>query len=171
MNIRVLFLGLTAVTFSCGTSTTENTEGETIAVEEVAVTTEVAAIDTISDNYILLKNQCLICHGGNLPHDAIIAPPMQGIKKLYMRKFTTKEEFVDAMVAWGVNPTEETSIMKGAVKRFNIMPKPASSEEDLRVIAEFVYDNKLQEPAWFAEQFKKMHGEGGKGMGMQKNQN
>ncbi|MCF6360477.1 MAG: hypothetical protein L3J29_06910 [Cyclobacteriaceae bacterium] len=171
MNIQILFLGLTAVTFSCGTSTTENTEGETIAVETVAVTTEVAAIDTVSANYMLLKNQCLICHGGAPSHDELIAPPMAAIKWRYSKQFDNKEDFVNGIVAWGVDPKEEEALMKGAVKRFKVMPKLATSEEDLRVIAEFVYDNELQEPEWFAEHFKKMHGEGGKGMGMKKNQN
>ncbi|VAW27984.1 hypothetical protein MNBD_BACTEROID06-60 [hydrothermal vent metagenome] len=170
MSIRILFLGLTIVAFSCGTSTTENTEGlamEVAATEETsAVATATAAIDTVSANYMLFKNQCLICHGGAPSHDKLIAPPMAAIKWRYSKQFKNKEDFVNGLVAWGLNPTEETALMKGAVKRFKVMPKPATSEDDLRIIAEFVYDNELQEPEWFAEHFKKMHGEGGKGMGM-----
>ncbi len=167
MDIRSLFLGIATVIFSCESSTTENTE----AAEEVIVVAKAATIDTTSANYMLLKNQCLICHGGAPSHDELIAPPMAAIKWRYSKQFKNKEDFVNGLVAWGLNPTEETALMKGAVKRFKVMPKPATSEGDLRIIAEFVYDNELQEPEWFAEHFKQMHGEkGGKGMGMKKKQ-
>ncbi|MCF6353351.1 MAG: hypothetical protein L3J06_10105 [Cyclobacteriaceae bacterium] len=154
----LLFLGITAVFFSCKSPSSENKE----AVTEVVASEVIAAIDTVSANYLLLKNQCLICHGGGVSHDAIIAPPMQAVKWFYSQRFSTKEKFVEKMVAWGVNPTEEKSLMKGAVKRFKIMPKPATNESDLKTIAEFIYDNELQTPDWFAEHFKKMNGKGKK---------
>ncbi len=172
MKIKLLlFLGITAAFFSCGSSSSENKEAVTEVSEKVVASEVIAAIDTVSASYILLKSQCLICHGGGVSHDAIIAPPMQAVKWFYSQRFSTKEEFVERMVAWGANPTEEKSLMKGAVKRFKIMPKPATSEADLKTIAEFIYDNELQSPDWFAERFEKMHREGKKGMGMKKNAN
>jgi len=91
---------------------------------------------------------------------------MAAIKWRYKKQYNNKADFVEGVVAWGLNPTEETALMKGAVKEFNIMPKPATKEADIKTIAAFMYDNELEQPEWFAEHFKKMHGEGGKGMGM-----
>jgi cytochrome c551/c552 len=168
----LLFLGILAAFFSCGSSTSENSETRTELKEEVATTIEaVAVIDTISANYILLKNQCLICHGGAPTHDEIIAPPMQAVKWFYTQKFTTKGDFVNGIVTWGLNPNEETALMQGAIKRFNVMPKPATNEKDLKTIAAFIYDNQLEQPEWFEEHFKQMHGEGGNRMGKGKPQN
>jgi hypothetical protein len=162
------FLGASALFFSCGSSNSEN--AETTETIEIAVVEEIAAIDTISDNYMLLKNQCLICHGGAPSHDELIAPPMAAIKWRYKKQYDNKADFVEGVVAWGLNPTEETALMKGAVKEFNIMPKPATKEADLEIIAAFIYDNELEQPAWFEAHFEKMHGKKGKGMGM-KNKN
>lgn len=144
--------------------------------EDVAVDTEIAAIDTISENYLLFKNQCLICHGGAPSHDELIAPPMAAVKWRYSKQYDNKADFVEGMVAWGLNPTAETALMRGAVKEFNVMPKPATKQGDLKTIAAFIYDNELEQPEWFEEHFNQMHGEGGgkgmgKGQGMQKGKN
>ncbi|MGB5323723.1 c-type cytochrome [Lutimonas sp.] len=118
-----------------------------------------------SEAYQLLKNQCYACHSPiSSSHDVIIAPPMAAVKLRYSRSYTTKEEFVEAMVSWAMNPNKEKALMRGAVDRFQQMPKQAFVEEDLRKIAAYVYENELEEPEWFAAHEKEMHAKGG-GMG------
>ena len=113
----------------------------------------------------LLKNQCYACHSPiSSSHDVIIAPPMAAVKLRYSRSYTTKEEFVEAMVSWAMNPDKEKALMRGAVDRFQRMPKQAFVEEDLRKIAAYVYENELEAPEWFAAHEKEMHAKGG-GMG------
>jgi hypothetical protein len=51
--------------------------------------------------------------------------------------------------------------MRGAVDRFQQMPKQTFVEKDLRKIAIFIYDNELEEPEWFAAHEKEMHSKGG----------
>jgi len=171
MKTNFLFLlGVSSFVFSCGTSNNENAEQSSVAVDTVIETAEVVQLDTISDNYMLLKNQCLICHGGAPSHDELIAPPMAAIKWRYKKQYDNKADFVKGVVAWGLNPTEETALMKGAVKEFKVMPKPATKEADLKTIAAFIYDNELEQPEWYKAHFQKMHGKKGKGMGM-KNKN
>ena len=174
----LFFLAFAGVVFSCGTSTNDNTESAAMVAEDAIENVEIVALDTISGNYLLLKNQCLICHGGAPSHDELIAPPMVAVQRRYKVQFDNKEDFVNGMVAWGLSPTAETALMRGAVKEFNIMPKPATKEEDLKTIAAFIYDNELEQPAWFAEHFKEMHPNGmgsgsgkGKGQGKQKGKN
>ena len=173
---RLFFLAFVTFFFSCGTQSNDKTESSSmVVVEEAIVNGEIVALDTVSENYMLFKNQCLICHGGAPTHDELIAPPMVAVQRRYKVQFDNKEDFVNGMVAWGLNPTTETALMRGAVKEFNIMPKPATKEEDLKIIAAFIYDNELEQPEWFGEHFKEMHpnGMGGKGQGkgMQKGKN
>ena len=50
--------------------------------------------------------------------------------------------------------------MYGAVNRFKIMPYIKFEEKDLRRIGAYLYDNEVEQPAWFEEHFKEMHPNG-----------
>ena len=112
-----------------------------------------------SEAYILFKNNCYACHSvTSTSHDEIIAPPMAAIKFRYTKEYSTREEFINAMVNWAKDPKKENALMNGAVKRFNIMPKQVFKEEDLKKIATYIYDTKIEQPEWFAAHFKEMQG-------------
>ena len=163
--MKNFLFALVALVFlaSCGGSNKENSDTSVEGATAVA-------IDTTSANYMLLKQQCLICHGGAPSHDKLIAPPMVAVKSRYMMRYSTQEEFEKGMLEWTLNPTKEKALMRGAVGEFNLMPKPATPEEDLKKIVKFIYENELQQPDWYEEHYKQMHGEGqGMGMGMKKN--
>ena len=118
-----------------------------------------------SEGYKLLKNQCYACHSPfSSSHDEIIAPPMAAVKLRYSRSYKSKDEFVDAMVSWTMNPDKEMALMRGAVDRFQLMPKQSFKEEEMIKVASYIYDNELEEPSWFAAHEKEMHGRGGGGM-------
>ena len=115
-----------------------------------------------SEAYQLLKNQCYACHSPvSSSHDVIIAPPMAAVKLRYGRSYTSKDEFVEALVSWTMNPNKDKALMRGAVDKFQLMPKQAFAESDMRKIASYIYDNKLEEPEWFAAHEKEMHAKGG----------
>lgn len=120
-----------------------------------------------SDGYTLLKNNCYACHSVTTKsHDEIIAPPMIAIKRRYKMNYNSKEEFVNAISNWALNPTKENALMRGAVMQFNVMPKQAFKQEDIEKIAEYIYDNELEKPEWFQKQFDEQHPNGmGNGMG------
>ena len=86
--------------------------------------------------------------------------------------YPSREAFIDAIVKWAENPSKEKALMRGAVNRFNTMPKQAFKPEEVREIAAYLYDNEVKVPEWFAEHEKEMHQntKRGKGMGrMNKN--
>jgi len=115
-----------------------------------------------SEAYQLLKNQCYACHSPvSSSHDVIIAPPMAAVKLRYGRSYSSKDEFVEALVSWTMNPNKEKALMWGAVDKFQLMPKQAFVESDMRKIASYIYDNELEEPEWFAAHEKEMHAKGG----------
>jgi len=121
----------------------------------------IAVKNSNDEGYVLMKNNCYACHNPNAEsHDAIIAPPFKAVKMHYSRKYNTKEEFVDAVVNWVQNPTEDKALMKGAVNRFKVMPKLPLPTEDLEKIATYLYDNEVEKPTWMEDHMKEMKGKG-----------
>ena len=106
---------------------------------------------------LLIKN-CYICHSPSSPsHDEIIAPPLAAVKMRYGMRYSNEEDFVNAIVDWSLNPKGEKALMKGAVDRFNVMPKQPFKREELNKMALYMYQNELEEPIWFEEHQREMH--------------
>lgn len=107
---------------------------------------------------ILMKKHCYVCHSVlSNSHDEIIAPPMAAVKWRYSMRYSSKEDFVSAMVQWSMDPDLKKSIMPGAVDKFKVMPKqPFDSIEIVRIV-NYIYDNELEEPEWFKDHQKEMH--------------
>ena len=108
----------------------------------------------------LMENKCYVCHSPSASHDDRIAPPMIAIKKHYISSKTTKEEFIKSIQNFINNPTKEASKMRGAVKRFGVMPKQAFAADDIKKIAEYIFDNDIEEPEWFESHFNEERGKG-----------
>ena len=103
----------------------------------------------------LLETHCYICHSPTASHDNRIAPPMVAIKRHYKTDNTSKEDFVNSIQEWIKNPNEEDARMYGAVRRFGVMPKASYSDDVIKQIAEYLYDNDIEKPEWFDEHHKK----------------
>jgi hypothetical protein len=107
----------------------------------------------------LIEKHCYVCHSVNSnSHDEIIAPPLAAVKWRYSRQYSNKEEFVSAMVDWIMDPKLGKSIMPGAVDKFKVMPKQPFDKTEIVSIVNYIYDNPLEEPVWFEEHQKDMHG-------------
>jgi hypothetical protein len=108
-----------------------------------------------SKGYQLLKTYCYACHNPYVESkDKMLAPPMMRVKKHYKPNYPVKEDFINAIIKWVHHPNEESALMPGAVRKFKIMPPLAYPEEDLRTIAEYIFDNELEKPMMM----QKMHG-------------
>jgi len=105
----------------------------------------------------LLQNNCFVCHNPDLEIDNRVAPPMFKIRNHYFTDSISKEEFVSNIFQFVSNPTEEKSIMPGAVRNFGLMPKQNFKEEDIKTIAAYIYENDVESDAWYAkwDSFKK----------------
>jgi cytochrome c2 len=106
----------------------------------------------------LMENNCYACHNPETSEEAMIAPPMIAVKMHYISEDTSKEDFVAAMVDWCKNPSKEKSKMPGAIKKFGLMPYQFYPENTIRQIADYMFDNEVEEPEWFQAHYKKMHG-------------
>lgn len=112
-----------------------------------------------NEGLLLMKKNCYSCHNPNASsHENIIAPPFKAVKMRYQKEFSTKEDFVKAVVSWSQNPIAENALMLGAVKRFNVMPKLPYKTSDLEKIATYLYENEVQAPTWMQAHMKEMKG-------------
>lgn len=104
----------------------------------------------------LLKKNCYQCHNPNTTsHDEILAPPLFGIKSHYKKAFPESDQFIKNMIEFVENPLEEKALMKGPIKRFGVMKNPVVSQEDLKIIVEYIESNDLEKPVWFEQQHQK----------------
>tara|TARA_R110002072_G_scaffold131586_1_gene271274 strand:- start:84867 stop:85454 length:588 start_codon:yes stop_codon:yes gene_type:complete len=117
----------------------------------------------------LMEQQCYVCHNPSSDHDGRIAPPMVAVKSHYMTDSITKKQFTDAIWNFVEKPSEEKSKMRGAVRRFNLMPFQPFDEGQVRLIADYMYQYKIDEPDWFKKHVEeesngnmKYHNEGRK---------
>jgi nitrate reductase cytochrome c-type subunit len=119
----------------------------------------------------LMETRCYVCHSPAGSHDDRIAPPMIAVKKHYISEGTTKEAFIASMQNWIKNPTEENAKMRGAVRKFGVMPKQYFSEKNIKEISDYLFDNDIEEPEWFQEHYNEERGKGmNKGNGQGKGQ-
>lgn len=103
----------------------------------------------------LLETYCYVCHNPKIPeNNGRIAPPMIAIKTRYINDQTTKEEFINQVVAYAKNPTQEKAKLYGAVRRFGVMPKQQFPEGVVEQIADYIYTHQIEEPTWFKDHMK-----------------
>ena len=125
----------------------------------------------------LMETYCYTCHSPTAPMDeGRIGPPMAAVKAHYLMNNSTKEEFIEKIVAFVDEPSAEKSEMRGAIKKFGLMPYQEFPEGAAEKIAEYIYEYEIDEPDWFAEHWKQGPGKGtyrqqgkkmGKGPGQQ----
>jgi cytochrome c553 len=150
MKSFTLFIAI-SILFSC-----KSTKKETYSAKsDVTVTTK-----QLHPGKKLLESNCIPCHSATASIDGRIAPPMIAIKKHYIGQKTTKAVFVRSMIDWIENPSEETALMHGALKRYGIMPKLDFPKEMITQIAEYMFDYEVDEPEWFEAHFNVDKGNG-----------
>lgn len=114
--------------------------------------------DSIHPGKRLMETNCYACHNTTTTEGNRVAPPMIAIKRRYIFKDTSKEEFITDMQSWMKNPNEKDAKMFGAVRRFGVMQKLPYPEETIAKIAEYIYDYDIEQPIWFEEHYNQMRG-------------
>ncbi|TPE51596.1 cytochrome c [Maribrevibacterium harenarium] len=111
---------------------------------------------------------CANCHVTS--GQGTIAPPVFGMVDHVKRTYPNREDFVNYVVNWVPSPDASKALMPGAVKKFGLMPALPYDSEQVRQIAEFLYDNGGKMPDWYAEHYQQEHGKGSmNGQGKGKN--
>lgn len=106
----------------------------------------------------LMEVHCYSCHHPTASEENRLAPPMIAIKMRYINSSTTKKEFIADMQKWIKNPVESNVKMYGAVKRFGIMGNLPYPENVIEQIADYMFDNDIEQPEWFQDHYNQNRG-------------
>jgi cytochrome c551/c552 len=93
-----------------------------------------------NDGELLFNGNCITCH--NINKD-ISAPSIKEVQKRYKKAFEKKEDFINYMSSWVIEPSEERSIMLDKIKKYKLMPLLGYEEVVVREIASYIYDTKF----------------------------
>mgnify|MGYP004449612589 CR=1 FL=1 len=127
--------------FSCkqGPKTTEAEPG---SVAQLTTSSEVGKK--------LMETKCYLCHNPSIgDNNQRIAPPMIAVKARYLDTYGDRESFVKGIVEFVKAPSKEKAMMWGAVRRYGLMPSQQFPEDEIRKIAEYIFDYQIEEPEWF----------------------
>ncbi len=112
----------------------------------------------------LYKTNCAVCHGttGGMDMGKRVAPPVIAIRMHYIKTYSDEDSFVTAVSEWVEKPEEERSMMRGAIRKFNLMPAISIPKEDAEKIAAYIYAGDLESPEGYQKHYEKKHGKKGK---------
>ncbi len=95
----------------------------------------------------LMTKHCTSCHMASNPTAEkvkhMVAPPMWGVARHLKKSLKSKEEYIDFVSRYIMNPSKERSLFnKEAIERFGLMPsmKGTISEDEAKKIAEYLYN-------------------------------
>ena len=109
---------------------------------------------------VLYTTYCSSCHGlsGGMDMSQRVAPPIAAVRLHYIDIHPDKAAFVTAVTNWLEKQDENKSLMRGAIRRFNIMPAIQVSKDDAQKIANYIYAGKLEKPEGFDKHVEERHG-------------
>ena len=87
-----------------------------------------------------------------------VAPPIAAVRQHYIGPYPDKTSFVAAVANWVEKQDENKTLMRGAIRRFNIMPSISIAREDAEKIASYIYEGDIEKPAGFDEHVEQRHG-------------
>lgn len=96
----------------------------------------------------IVENVCFSCHHPTSRPDNRLAPPLEIAKRNYLASNPDRESFIDAMTTFVMAPTPEQAKLHSDVENFGVMDPLGYSEEQIREVAAFIYDNELTKPDW-----------------------
>ena len=119
-----------------------------------------ASDDTNNEGEALYKTHCSSCHGstGGMDMNKRVAPPIAAVRMHYIGSYPDKNSFVLAVSQWVEKQDASQSLMRGAIRRFNIMPPVKIAKEDAEKIAAYIFDGDIDKPEGFDQHYNERHG-------------
>jgi mono/diheme cytochrome c family protein len=105
----------------------------------------------------LMRTHCHTCHGvGELEMEAMLAPPLWGVRVHYLAEYSEGEAFVDAMTAFLLEPSRGKSQMPLSVERYGLKAPVSLPEAEVRAVVWAIYAGRVVRPSWSRE-YRKRH--------------
>ncbi|MGB0417028.1 MAG: c-type cytochrome [Coraliomargarita sp.] len=140
----ITFAGIAICWVGCGPNSLQQAK-QVFSAEEIAHGTQ------------LIKTYCNTCHGvGDREMDAMLAPPLLGVRDAYLERHPEADAFVSAMVAFTRHPKRQNSLMPYALDVYGLKGSVSLSETDLRLTAIAVFAEQVERPTWMRD-YRKQH--------------
>ncbi|MEE9320934.1 MAG: c-type cytochrome [Granulosicoccus sp.] len=123
----------------------------TLLLAAVLLSITVAGADEKTTGKELLTQRCLICHGTQQTAENRLAPPIVAVKQRYLKQYPDRDSFINAITQWVKAPSEDRSLMQGALRKFGLMPTLSYADNDVAAIAKYIYEVSMDKPAGFDE--------------------
>ena len=105
---------------------------------------------------VLFNNLCSSCH--KVQGESGIAPPVFGVINHVKRAYPNRDDFIQTVVDWVDNPSQDKALMPGAINKFGLMPKLGYPKEQVTEIAQYLFDAKFKPPGWYKKHYEEEHG-------------
>lgn len=111
----------------------------------------------------LYQTHCSSCHGltGGMDFSKRVAPPIIAVRLHYIAPYPDEEEFITAVADWVAKQDESKSLMRGAIRKFKIMPPISIARDDAKKVAAYIYKGDIEKPAGFDKHVEEQHGRHG----------
>lgn len=86
---------------------------------------------------LLFNGNCTTCH---FEKKTVSAPAVVDFRKVYLKAYPKKEEFVKNMIDFIKKPSPKKALMPKAIKKHELMPEIAFEEDTLNIIVEYLYE-------------------------------
>ena len=129
------------------------------ATEESAHKAESSATDQASmhPGRKVFESACMSCHA--IEGKPTVAPPIFAVKNHVMGKYSDRDAFIQRVTSWVKAPNADDVLMPGAVNKFGLMPALTTvSDDELKAVAEYLYDTDMSLPDWYKQHYKEEHG-------------
>ena len=130
-----------------------NAQAETLKQDLAEVEKEIKQLTTgEAEDQLLVEGRqkfemfCMTCHFYKPKPGNMLAPPVFAIRSHYLQTHANEKEFREAITAYASSPSEEKSLMPGAIMRFKIMPPIPVGTENLKAITHFLYHTDFSRP-------------------------
>lgn len=120
----------------------------------------ILANDNHKEGKQLYKKHCISCHGtaGGMDMSKRVAPPIFAVKMHYIGTYSDKDSFVMAIADWLQNRDADNSMMRGAIRRFGVMPAVKVTRDEAEKIASYIFEGNLESPEGFQQHYEQRHG-------------
>jgi hypothetical protein len=81
----------------------------------------------------------------------------------YIDTYSDEDSFVQAVAGWIEKQDEGKSMMRGAIRKFKIMPPVNVAKEDAKKIATYIFAGNIEQLEGFKEHVQEEHEKQGKG--------
>ena len=130
------------------------------ALSFIFLSPTVIASDELKEGMQLYVKHCISCHGteNGMDMSKRVAPPVFAVKMHYIGTYSDKDSFVMAIADWLETRDADNSMMRGAVRRFGVMPEVKVTRDEAEKIAGYIFEGDLENPVGFKEHYEKQHG-------------